>query len=112
MVVAALYALVVFVIFLTNGGPEGVGTFGVVIVVAVTALAFAPIVSFLTASRRPVVVGMVALLVLLFYFVAGLLLWFPEATGLIGASIAGPPPRRRPARASVGADDDRLDALQ
>ena len=111
MVVAALYAIVVFVIFLTHGGPEGVGTFGLVIVVAVSVLAFAPIAGFFTGTRRPVVAGMVALLILLFYFSAGLLLWFPEATGLIAASIAGPPPRRRLGRESVGADDDRLDAL-
>ena len=113
MVVGPLYALAVFVIFLTNGGPEGAGAFGVVIVVAVTVLAFAPIASFLTQSLRPVVVGTLTLLVILVYFALGLWLWFPVATGLVAASIVGPPPlRRRMAPASVGADDDRLDALE
>ena len=109
-VVAALYALVVFAIFLAHGGPEGVGVFGFAVVVAVTTLSFAPVVSIFTATRTWTLVATVLVVLLFVYFVVGLLLWFPVATGLIAASIAGPPSLVR--RTSVAADHDRLDALQ
>ena len=108
-VVSSIYAVVVFVVFLTQGGPEGVGTFGVIVIVGVTVLSFAPNVSIFTGTRTWTLVATVLLVLLLAYFVVGLLLWFPVATGLIAASIAGPPVRRR--RASVAARHDRLDAL-
>ena len=107
---AALYALVVFVIFLTHGGPEGVGTFGTVVIVGVTVLSFAPVVSVFTGTRTWTLVSAVLVVLLLVYFLIGLLLWFPVATGLIAASIAGPPSLARRS-SSVAADHDRLDAL-
>jgi len=94
-VAAALYALAVFAVFLTQGGPAGVGAFGVAVVVALTVLAFAPVVSIFTRTRTWTLVATVLVVLLLVYFVVGLLLWFPVATGLIAASIAGPPLRPR-----------------
>lgn len=108
-VVSSIYAVVVFAVFLTQGGPEGVGTFGVIVIAGITVLSFAPNASIFTGTRTWTVVATVLLILLLAYFVVGLLLWFPVATGLIAASIAGPPVRAR--RASVAADHDRLDAL-
>ena len=105
-----MYALVVFAVFLTHGGPERVGAFGVVVIVAVTVLSFAPVVSIFTRTRTWTLVATVLVVLLFVYFVVGLLLWFPVATGLIAASIAGPPSFAR--RSSVAADHDRLDALQ
>ena len=107
-VVAALYATVVFVIFITHGGPEQ-GAFAVIVVVAVTVFSFGPVVSIFTGTRTWTLVATVLLLLLLVYFVVGLLLWFPVAAGLIAASIAGPPSPRKP---SVAAHHDRLDALE
>ena len=106
-VLGALYALVIFVIFLTNGGPQGVGAFGVVVVAGITLLSVAPVVSIFTGTRTWTVVATVLVVLLLIYFLIGLLLWFPVAAALIAASIAGPPARR-----SVAVGDDRLDAVQ
>jgi hypothetical protein len=108
-VASSIYAVVVFVVFLMQGGLEGAGTFGVIVIVSVTVLAFAPNVSIFTGTRTWTLVATVLVVLLLAYFVVGLLLWFPVATGLIAASIAGPPVRGR--RASIAAGDDRLDAL-
>jgi hypothetical protein len=90
-VAAALYALAVFAVFLTHGGPASVGAFGVAVVVAVTFLSLAPVVSIFTGTRVWTLVATVLVVLLLVYFVVGLLLWFPVAAGLIAASIAGPP---------------------
>jgi hypothetical protein len=109
-VVSSIYAVVVFVLFLTRGGPESVGTFGVIVIVGVTLLSFAPNAAIFTGTRTWTLVATVLLVLLLAYFVVGLLLWFPVATGLIAASIAGPPVRGR--RASVAIDHNRLDALE
>lgn len=94
-VVGALYAAVIFVIFMTQGGPEQ-GAFAVIVISGVTVLSFGPVASIFTATRTWTLVATVLLLLLLVYFLVGLLLWFPVATGLIAASIAGPP--RRPGR--------------
>jgi hypothetical protein len=107
--VSSIYAVVVLVLFLTRGGPESVGTFGVIVIVGVTVLSFAPNASIFTGTRTWTLVATVLLVLLLAYFVVGLLLWFPVATGLIAASIAGPPLRVR--RESVAGGHDRLDAL-
>lgn len=109
MVVGALYALAVFVIFLAQNGPVEAGVFGMVVVVTITLLSFAPLVTFLTGFRRASLVGTLALVALLAYYVGGLLLWFPVGAGVIASTIAGVPARKR--GSSVAADHDRLDAL-
>ena len=108
LVLAPLYGIGVFFLFLTRGGPDAVGSFGVGIVVLVTVLSLAPVLSFFMRTRAPSVLATALLALLLVFYVFGLLPWYPLATGLIGAAIAGPPVRPRP---SVAADDDRLDAL-
>ena len=107
---AAVYALAVFVVFLTDGRPEGAGAFAVVVIGGVTVLSFAPLFSTFIGTRTWTLVATVLVVLLMVYFVVGLLLWFPVGAGLIAASIAGPPALRL--RGSVARDHDRLDALQ
>jgi hypothetical protein len=106
--VGALYAIAVLVVFVTQGGWVNVEVFGTAVILVVTALSLAPVLSFFTRTRRPSVVGAVLLVMLLGYFALGLLLWFPVGAGVIAAAIAGPPSIMR--RESA-ADHDRLDAL-
>ncbi len=105
---AAAYSAVVFVYGLVAGGPNGTAyvagldVMGVAVIVAVTVLSLAPILSARTKSRVPSVVATILLAVLILVFTLGLAPWVPAASCVLAAAIAGPPgkaeglPRREP----------------
>jgi hypothetical protein len=108
---APLYSAAVFVYVLFRGGPDvcapypgppgyachptsflsSIGWFGVLVVVAVTLVSFAPVIAARTRSRTPAVLGTIALTALIALYVLGLLTWVPADAALLAAAIAGPP---------------------
>jgi hypothetical protein len=105
---AAIYSAAVLVYGLFAGGPHGSAYFaglnamGVGVVVAVTVLSLAPILSARTRSRVPSVVATILLGTLILVFTLGLAPWVPAASCVLATAIAGPPgkteglPRREP----------------
>jgi len=105
---AAVYSVGVLGYGLFAGGPNGSGyianlnTMGVAVIVAVTLLSLAPILSARTTSRVPSVVATIVLGTLILIFTLGLAPWVPAASCVLGAAIAGPPgkleglPQREP----------------
>ena len=94
---AAVYSVVVFVYGFFSGGPNstpymaGLNVMGVAVVIAVTVLSLAPILSARTGSRVPSVVATILLGVLILVFTLGLAPWIPAASCVLAAAIAGPP---------------------
>jgi len=94
---AAVYSAVVFVYGLIAGGPNGsayiadLNVMGVAVVVAMTVLSLAPILSARTRSRVPSVMATILLGVMIFIFTLGLAPWIPAASCVLAAAIAGPP---------------------
>ncbi len=64
---------------------------GVAVVVVVTVLSLAPILSARTSSRRPSVLATLVFGVLILVFTLGLAPWIPAASCVLAAAIAGPP---------------------
>jgi hypothetical protein len=110
---AAVYSVGVFVYGLVAGGPHGsayiagLNVVGVAVVVVVTVLSLAPILSARTRSRAPSVVAAIVMGVLILIFTLGLAPWVPAASSVLAAAIAGPPgkaeglPRREPLEGSA-----------
>ena len=110
---AAVYSAGVFVYGLFAGGPNGtayvagLNVIGVAVVVVVTALSLAPLLSARTGSRVPSVMATVLLGALILVFTLGLAPWVPAASCVLAAAIAGPPgkaeglPRREPLERSA-----------
>jgi fumarate reductase subunit C len=98
---AAVYSAVVFVYGLFAGGPNGtayvagLNVMGVAVVVAVTVLSLATILSAKTNARVPSVVATIVLGVLILIFTVGLAPWVPAASCVLAAAIAGPPGKLR-----------------
>jgi hypothetical protein len=94
---AAVYSVGVFVYGLLAGGPNGsayvagLNVMGVAVIVVVTVLSLAPILSARTRSRVPSVVAIILLGVLILIFTLGLAPWVPAASSVLAAAIAGPP---------------------
>ena len=64
---------------------------GVAVVVVVTVLSLAPILSARMRSRAPSVVATFVLGLLILSFTVGLAPWVPAASSVLAAAIAGPP---------------------
>jgi hypothetical protein len=94
---AAIYSAVVLVYAFFAGGPNGtayvagLNGMGVGVVVAVTVLSLAPILSARTRSRVPSVVATILLATLILIFTLGLAPWVPAASCVLAAAIGGPP---------------------
>ena len=94
---AAVYSAGVLVYGLFAGGPNGsayvagLNVIGVAVLVAVSVLSLAPILSARMSSRRPSVVATLVLGVLILIFTLGLAPWMPAASCVLAAAIAGPP---------------------
>jgi hypothetical protein len=94
---AAVYSAGVLLYGLFAGGPNGtayvanLSVIGVAVVVVVTVLSLAPILSARTSSRRPSVVATLVFGVLILVATLGLAPWIPAASCVLAAAIAGPP---------------------
>ena len=94
---AAVYSAGVLVYGLFAGGPNGsayvagLNVIGMAVLVTVSVLSLAPILSARMSSRRPSVVATVVLGVLILIFTLGLAPWMPAASCVLAAAIAGPP---------------------
>ena len=94
---AAVYSAGVLVYGLFAGGPNGsayianLDVMGVAVVVVVTVLSLAPILSARTRSHAPSVVATLVLGLLILSFTVGLAPWVPAASSVLAAAIAGPP---------------------
>jgi len=105
---AAVYSAGVFLYGLFAGGPNGtayvahLSAMGVAVVVVVTVLSLAPVLSARTRSRVPSVVATLVFGLLILVFTLGLAPWIPAASCVLATAIAGPPgkgeglPRREP----------------
>jgi hypothetical protein len=110
---AAVYSAGVFLYGLFAGGPNGtaymanLSVIGVAIVVAVSVLSLAPVLSARRGSRVPSVVATLVFGVVILVFTLGLAPWIPAASCVLAAAIAGPPgkaeglPRREPLERSA-----------
>jgi len=96
---AAVYSAGVLVYGLFAGGPNrsayiaNLDAVGVVVVV--TVLSLAPILSARVSSRAPSVVATIVLGLLILSFTLGLAPWVPAASCVLAAAIAGPPGKAR-----------------
>ena len=94
---APVYSAAVLVYGLFAGGPNGtayianLSILAVAVVVAVTVLSLAPILSARTGSRAPSVAATILLGVLILIFTLGLAPWVPAASCVLATAIAGPP---------------------
>ena len=94
---AAVYSVGVLGYGLFAGGPNGsayvanISVIGVAVIVAVTVLSLAPILSARRSSRAPSVVATILLGMLILIFTLGLAPWVPAASCVLAAAIAGPP---------------------
>ena len=96
---AAVYSAGVLVYGLFAGGPNrsayiaNLDVMAVGVVVVVTVLSLAPILSARVSSRAPSVVATIVLGLLILSFTLGLAPWVPAASCVLAAAIAGPPGR-------------------
>jgi len=94
---AAVYSAGVLVYGLFAGGPNrsayiaNLDVMAVGVVVVVTVLSLAPILSARVSSRAPSVVATIVLGLLILSFTLGLAPWVPAASCVLAAAIAGPP---------------------
>jgi len=97
---AAVYSAGVLVYGLFAGGPNrsayiaNLDVMAVGVVVVVTVLSLAPILSARVRSRAPSVVATIVLGLLILSFTLGLAPWVPAASCVLAAAIAGPPGRK------------------
>jgi len=97
---AAVYSAGVLVYGLFAGGPNrsayiaNLDVMAVGVVVVVTVLSLAPILSARVSSRAPSVVATIVLGLLILSFTLGLAPWVPAASCVLAAAIAGPPGRK------------------
>jgi len=98
---AAAYSAGVLVYGLFAGGPNrsayiaNLDVMAVGVVVVVTVLSLAPILSARVSSRAPSVVATIVLGLLILSFTLGLAPWVPAASCVLAAAIAGPPGKAR-----------------
>jgi hypothetical protein len=105
---AAVYSAAVLVYGLFAGGPNGtaylahLSVIGVAVVVVVTVLSLAPLLSAKMRSRVPSVVATLVFGLFILVFTLGLAPWVPAGSCVLAAALAGPPgkveglPRREP----------------
>jgi len=97
---AAVYSAGVLVYGLFAGGPNrsayiaNLDVMAVGVVVVVTVLSLAPILSARVSSRAPSVVATIVLGLLILSFTLGLAPWVPAASCVLASAIAGPPGRK------------------